>query len=103
MNKWMFRKRELNVGSLSTDQYPFHISKGTNICQHNILYPMACDATYVIDNDNLATELSAQIQISMPIDMVKKLAVEPKVLAKRWGITYKEAQKTIQAKTKRKI
>ena len=57
------------------------------------------DATDVMDNDNLATAL-AQIQISVVlIGMVRKLSAEPIVLAKIWGITLEEAQKTIQATT----
>ena len=49
-----------------------------------ISYLLSYDAAYVMDNDNLATALSAQVQISIAlIDTVRKLAVEPIVLAKK--------------------
>ena len=45
---------------------------------------LAYDAADVIDNDNLATALSAQIQISIVlIGTVRKPSVKPIVLAKR--------------------
>ena len=41
-------------------------------------YSLAYDAADVMDNDNLATALSAQIQISITlIGMVRKPSVEP--------------------------
>ena len=65
---------------------------------------MAYDAADITDNDNLATALSAQIQISTGlIGTVRNLSVEPLVLAKRWGITPEKALKTIQATTQRGI
>ena len=65
---------------------------------------MAYDATDVIDNENLLTALSAQIQISIAlIGMVRKPAIKPIVLAKQWGITLEKAQKTIQATSQRGI
>ena len=55
-----------------------------------------------MDNDSDATALSAQIQISVAlIGTARKLAIEPLVLAKRWGITPENAQKTIDAITQR--
>ena len=67
-------------------------------------YSLAYDATDVMDNDNIATALSAQIQTSIAlIGMVRKLSFEPIVSAKRWGITPEKASKTIQATTWRGI
>ena len=44
------------------------------------------------DNDNLASALEAQIQISIAlIGTIRKLSIDPIVLAKRWGITLKKA------------
>ena len=61
-------------------------------------------AADVMDNDNPATALSAQKQISIAlIGMVGKPSVEPIVLAKRLGITPEKAQKTIQATMQRRI
>ena len=66
------------------------------------LYLLVYDATDVTDNDNLATGLSTQIQISVAqICMVRKPTIEPIVLAKQWGVTPEKAQKTIQATTQR--
>ena len=57
-----------------------------------------------MDNDNLETAISAQIQISTGLTgIVSKPSVEPIVLAKRWGITPEKAQNTIQATTQRGI
>ena len=51
---------------------------------------------------NLATALSAQIQISIVlIGMVRKPSLEPIILAKRWDIIPEKAWKTIQAATQR--
>ena len=48
---------------------------------------MAYDATDVMDNNNLVTALSAQIQISIAlISLVRKPSIEPIVLAKRGDI-----------------
>ena len=69
-----------------------------------ITYSLAYDVADVMDNDNLATAMSAQIQISVAlIGMVRKPSVEPIFLAKRWGTTPEKAQKTMQATTKRGI
>ena len=57
-----------------------------------------------MDDDNLATALLAQIQISIVlISMVKKASVEPMVLAKQWGTTLNKTQKTTQDTTQRGI
>ena len=49
-----------------------------------ISYSLIYDAADVMDNDNLATALSAQIQISIVlISTVRKPSVEPIILAKR--------------------
>ena len=67
-----------------------------------ILYSLAYDDSNVMDNDNLATALLAQIQISVAlIGLVRKPSVEPTVLAKSWDITPEKALKTIQARMKR--
>ena len=56
-----------------------------------------------MDNNNFATALSAQIQISIAlIGTVKKPSAELWVLTKRWGIT-SEKQKSIQAAMQRGI
>ena len=57
-----------------------------------------------MDNDHLVTLATAKIQISLVlIGMVRKLSVEPIVLAERWGITPEKAQKTIHATTQQVI
>ena len=57
-----------------------------------------------MDNDNLATAMEAQIQISIAlIGMVGKPSIDPIVLAKRWGSTPEKAQETIQATTEKGI
>ena len=62
------------------------------------------DAADVMDNDNLATDLLAQIQISIAlIGMVRKQSGESIILAKRWDITTEKAQKSIQATRHRGI
>ena len=62
------------------------------------------DAVDVMDNDNLATALSALIQISIAmISTVGKPSIEPIVLAKRWGITPEKGQTTIQVTMQRGI
>ena len=60
-----------------------------------ITYSQAYDATNVINDNNVATALSAQTQIIIAlIGMFKKPSVQPIVLAKRWGITPEKTQKT---------
>ena len=67
-------------------------------------YSLAYDAADVMDNDNHATALKAQIQIStVLIGMVIKPSIDPIVLAKRWGITLEKAQIFIQVATQRDI
>ena len=57
-----------------------------------ISYSWAYDAAYDLDNDNLATALESQIQLSIVlIDLVRKPSIKPIVLAKRWGITPEKA------------
>ena len=69
-----------------------------------VSYLLVYDAADVMDNDNLTSALSAQIQISIVlIDMVRKPLVEPIVLAKRCGISPEKAQKTVHATTQRGI
>ena len=67
-----------------------------------ISYSLAYDAADVMENDNLATASSAQIQISIAlIGIIRKSSIEPIVLAKPWGITPEKAQKTTQATMQR--
>ena len=76
---------------------PAYVSKDNS---HSLAY-YAAD---VINNDNLATALSAQIQISTALmDIVRKPSVELIALAKRSGITPEKAPKTIQATMQRGI
>ena len=57
-----------------------------------------------MDNDNVATALSAHIKASIAlIGRVRKPAIEPIVWVKRWSIAPEKAQKTIQAATQRGI
>ena len=59
-------------------------TKGSVFVSTVVSYSWAYDAADVMDNDNLATALSAQIQISIVlIGPVRKPSVEPIVLAKR--------------------
>ena len=79
---------------------PATVARGPVYISTVVSYSLASDAADVMDNDNLATALLAQIQISIVlIGTVRKPSVEPIVLAKRWGITPENAQKTIQATT----
>ena len=76
------------------------VARGLVFVNSLILYSLAYHAADVIDNDNLTTALSAQIQVSTAlIGMVRKPSVEPIVLGKQWGITPENAKKTIQAIT----
>ena len=64
-----------------------------------VSYSLAYNAAGIVDNDNLATTIEYQIQISIVlIGMVRKPSIDPIVLAKQWGITPRKAKKTIQAK-----
>ena len=73
---------------------PATVTRGPVFLSAVIPYSVTYDATDVVDNDNLATELSAQIQISIAlIGMVRKLSLESIVLTKRWGISPEKAQK----------
>ena len=77
---------------------PTTVERGPTFVSAVVSYSLGYDATDVMDNDNLATALPAQIQISIAlIGTVRKLSVGLIVLAKRWGITPEKAQKTIQA------
>ena len=61
---------------------------------------LAYDAAGGMDNDNLATALEAQIQMSIAlIGMVRKPSIHS--IIKEVGITPENAQKPIQATTKR--
>ena len=63
---------------------PVTVTRGSEYVSIVISYSLAYDAANVMDNDNLVTTLSAQIQISIVmISMVRKPSGEPIVLAKR--------------------
>ena len=62
---------------------PATAARGTVYVSTVVSYSLAYDGTDVMDNNNLATALSVQIQISIAsIGMVIKPSVEPTVLAK---------------------
>ena len=59
-----------------------------------VSYSLAYNAADVMDNDNLATALESQIQISMAlIGMVRKLSMDLIVLAKPWGIPLRKLRR----------
>ena len=90
INKSILRKRDMDVRSSRSDPYQV------------VSYTMFYDATDVMDNNNHATALSAQIQVSIVvIGTVRKPSVVPKILANRWHITPENVHKTIQATMKR--
>ena len=75
---------------------PATAARGTVFVSAVVSYSLAYNVNSEMDNDNLATALEAQIQISIElIGMVRKLSIDPIVFAKRWGITPEKAQKTI--------
>ena len=75
---------------------PTTVKRGPVFVSTIVSYSLAYDAADVMDNDNLATALEAQIQISIAlIGMVRKPSIDPIVLAKRWDITPEKAQNTI--------
>ena len=75
---------------------PTTVARGPIFVSAVVSYLLAYDAADVMDNDNLATALEAQIQISIVlIGMVRKPSIDLIVLAKRWGITPEKAQKTM--------
>ena len=81
---------------------PTTAARGQVLVSAVISYSLADDDTDVMDNHNPATALEAQIQISiLLIGMVRKLSIDPIVLAKRWGITPEKAQKTIKQNSER--
>ena len=83
---------------------PATVVRGLVYVSTAVSYSLAYYDSDVMDNDNIATTLSALIQVSrVLICTVRKLSVEPVVLAKRWGITPEKAKKTIQAKKQRGI
>ena len=78
------------------------VARGPVFVSTVVSYLLAYNVDDAMDNDNVATALSAQIQISIGlIGTARKPSVEEIVLAKRWGITPEEPQKTIQATMQR--
>ena len=72
-------------------------AKGPVYISTLVSYSLAYDAADVMDNADLATAWSAQIQISIAlIDAVKKPSVDPLIIPEK-------AQKTIQATMQREI
>ena len=62
---------------------PATVARGSVFVITVVSFSLAYDATDVMDDDNLATALSAQMQVTIVlIGMVKKLLVVPIVLAK---------------------
>ena len=104
INKKISRKRDWYVRSLKSDKYPCNSSKGTSFCQYSylVLTGLWCHWCHRLwFSCNL---FSFQIQVSMAlIGMVRKSSVDPRVLAKWWGITPEKVQKTIQATAQRRI
>ena len=85
---WDPSTNDSDVRSSRSDQYPYHSGKETSNVSVLVSYSLAYDATDVMDNDNLVTALSAQIQISIAlICMTREPSVETIVLAKQLGIT----------------
>ena len=88
-------------GQIST---PAIVTKRPVYVSTVILYSLTYDVADVMDNNNLATALLIQIQISIAlIGMVRKPSVETIVLDMRGGIAPEKAQKTIQATIQREI
>ena len=80
---------------------PSTVATGQVFIDAVISQSLACDAPFVMDNDNLVTPLEAQSR--MLIGMVRKSSIELIVFAKRWGITPDKVQKSTQATTLRGI
>ena len=60
-----------------------------------VSYSLAYDAADLMDNDNLVTAMSAQIQISITLfGTVRNPSIDPVILAERWGIAPEKVQKT---------
>ena len=79
-------------------------SRGPVYVSAIVSYLLAYNVADVMDNDNLATALSAMIQISiLLIIMVRKPSIEPIVLDMRWGITPEKAWKAIKVTMQRGI
>ena len=74
ISKVIFRKRDSNVRSSRSDQYP----RGPVCICTVISHLPAYDAAYVMKNDNLVTALSVQIQVSLVLtNKVEKPSLEP--------------------------
>ena len=80
------------------------VTRGPAYVSAVVTSSLAYNAADVMNNENIATALAAQIQISIGlIGMVRKPSVKLIVLAKRWDITPEKAQKAIQATMQRGI
>ena len=83
--------RSSNVRSWRSDKYPCHSGKDPVHVSPVVSYSLGSWCCWCMDNDNLATAWSAQIQISISlICLVRKPSIEPIVLAKRWDITLRK-------------
>ena len=70
---------------------PATAARGPAFVSAVISYSMAYEATDAMDNDNLASSLEAQIQISIVlIGTVRTPSKDTIVLAKTWGITQRK-------------
>ena len=83
--------------SLSEHYHSCHSGKGSNICMYSYLILIGIYTIDVMNDDNHAAELSAQIQVS--IALIGKSIV----LAKRGGTTLNKVKKIIKATTQRGI
>ena len=71
---------------------PATAARGPVFVNAVVSYSLVYDAADVMDNDNLATALESQIQISIAlIGTVRKLLIDPIVLPKWWSITPEKA------------
>ena len=83
---------------------PATAARGPVFASAVVSYSLAYDAADFVDNDNLATELEAQIQNSIAlIGTIRKPSIDLIVFAKRWGFIPVKAQKNIQVTTQRGI
>ena len=82
---------------------PSTAARGPVLISTVVSYSLAYNTTDVMNNDNLATAVKAQIQISIVPIGIEKPSKDPIVLAKQWGITPEKAQKTFQDTTQRRI
>lgn len=77
--------------------FPVMMRRGAMFISNITLYLMAYDVVSVLDNDNFTSVLVAKIQVgAFQVDIIGKLSIEPRALAKQWEITPDKGQKTNQ-------